>query len=171
MSPVASAPQRLVPGEVRCDFAGNCMTIKATTSEISGAYLAYEILVACGGGMPPHLHRYEDEAYLILDGTFAIGIDSQTVVAGPGTWAYGPRGVPHAFRNVGETAGRLLVIVWPGLLQEQFIAEVSAPVTTCDRSVRTGPRPPSRRELAWLAARAEKYGLDFLSLDYPSWRA
>jgi len=39
--------------------------------------------------------------------------------------AFGPRGTPHAFQNIGETPGRLLVITTPsGLVRffEEFAA-------------------------------------------------
>jgi len=34
--------------------------------------------------------------------------------------AFGPRGTPHAFQNIGETPGRLLVITTPSGLERFF---------------------------------------------------
>jgi len=39
--------------------------------------------------------------------------------------AFGPRGTPHAFQNIGETPGRLLVITTPSGL-ERFFEEFAA---------------------------------------------
>lgn len=166
MTPATSTHPQPAPGEIHCDIAGNRVTIKATMADSGGAYALYEALVARGGGMPPHLHRYEDEAIFVLDGTFALTIGAQTIAAGPGTWAFGPRGVPHAFRNIGDVPGRILVLVSPGTLQEQFIAEVGRPAAAPGNPQQTSPRPTSAQDLAWLAARAEKYGLEFLSLEH-----
>ena len=171
MTPATSLHPQPTPGERHCEIAGNRVTIKATMADSGGAYALYETLVARGGGMPPHLHRYEDEALFVLDGTFAITIGAQTIAAEPGAWMFGPRGVPHAFRNIGEAPGRLLVLVSPGTLQEQFIAEVGRPTDALDTPQQPSPRPISLQDLAWLAARAEKYGLEFLSLDHPTRRA
>src|SRR5690348_17789563 len=40
--------------------------------------------------------------------------------ASTGGFAFGPRGLPHAFQNIGETAGRLLVITTPSGLERFF---------------------------------------------------
>jgi hypothetical protein len=45
--------------------------------------------------------------------------------ASTGGMAFGPRGVPHAFQNVGDTPGRLLVITTPSGL-ERFFEEFAA---------------------------------------------
>ena len=48
-----------------------------------------------------------------------------------GGMAFGPRGIPHAFQNVGGTAGRLLVITAPSGLErffEQFAELLPGPV-------------------------------------------
>jgi hypothetical protein len=45
--------------------------------------------------------------------------------------AFGPRGMPHAFQNVGDTPGRLLVITNPSGLErffEQWAALLPGPV-------------------------------------------
>ena len=45
--------------------------------------------------------------------------------------AFGPRGIPHAFQNVGDTPGRLLVITTPSGVErffEQFAELLPGPV-------------------------------------------
>ena len=54
-----------------------------------------------------------------------------------GGMAFGPRGTPHAFQNVGETPGRLLVITTPSGL-ERFFEEFAALL----------PGPPGPQALA-----------------------
>jgi hypothetical protein len=58
-----------------------------------------------------------------------------------------PRDVPHGFRNVGSTPGRLLFVITPGGLEEYFLA-----VTKC-------PPPPNPAQLAELA---RPFGLTLL---------
>jgi quercetin dioxygenase-like cupin family protein len=160
--PAIAIPTFLSPAEGRTYLVCDRVAFRAVPSDPGAAYALYEAVVARGGGMPPHLHRYEDEAFFVLGGTFAITIGGQTVTGGRGVYAFGPRGVPHAFQNVGETPGRLLAIVSPGALQEQFLAEVGRPVGKSGTAAVARARPASQQELAWIAARAEKYGVEFL---------
>ena len=67
--------------------------------------------------------------------------------------AFGPRGTPHAFQNVGETPGRLLVITTPSGL-ERFFEEFAA--------LRPGPAGPDEAaEAAALAAVGHANWIEF----------
>jgi len=46
-------------------------------------------------GVPLHKHLYEDESFFVLSGIFEITMGGETTTGGPGTYAYGPRDVPH----------------------------------------------------------------------------
>ena len=112
---------------------------------------------APGGGTPPHIHHYEEEAFFVVEGTYAFGIGEQSVELGPGGFVFGPRDIPHSFRNVGSTPGRLLMLITPGGLFEQFTAEVGQPLAGPDF-----PAPAAPADVARLVAVAAKYGIDFL---------
>jgi hypothetical protein len=50
--------------------------------------------------------------------------------ASTGGLAFGPRGTPHCFQNIGDTPGRLLVVTTPSGLErffEQFAALLPGP--------------------------------------------
>jgi len=70
-----------------------------------------------------HLHRDSDEVAYVLSGevTFLIGDD--VTVGGPGTCAFMPRGVRHAWKSTGAETGRVLFLYTPakagGLIEEQ----------------------------------------------------
>ena len=72
-----------------------------------------------GFGPPLHVHSREDEALYVLEGQIRFRHGEDEFVAGPGTWVWGPRGVPHAFRVESESA-RALVIVTPGGFERMF---------------------------------------------------
>jgi hypothetical protein len=76
----------------------------------------------------------------------AMAIHPQQVVDGR-LCAILPRGIPHGFRNVGETPGRFLCVVTPGGLEEYFLE-----VARC-------LPPPSPAQLAGMA---KTYGLTLL---------
>jgi len=49
------------------------------------------------------------------------------VAASPGTTAVCPRNIPHTFRNVGRTPGRLLLTILPGRFGDYFLEADSVP--------------------------------------------
>ncbi|MGP6192117.1 MAG: cupin domain-containing protein, partial [Vulcanimicrobiaceae bacterium] len=54
-----------------------------------------------------------NEAYYVLEGEFEFVCGEDRVTGGPGTFVYATRGVPHRYRNVGPSTGRLLFHVHP----------------------------------------------------------
>ncbi|WOS65590.1 cupin domain-containing protein [Sinorhizobium fredii] len=66
-----------------------------------------------GFGPPLHVHHCEDEAFYVLEGKIRFLQGDTDFVAGPGTFVWGPRGVPHAFK-VEPSGARALVMVTPG---------------------------------------------------------
>ena len=56
--------------------------------------------------------------------------------ASTGGMAFGPRGTPHAFQNIGDESGRLLIVTTPSGLEgsskiSQKDCEQVLPVRTC----------------------------------------
>jgi mannose-6-phosphate isomerase-like protein (cupin superfamily) len=54
---------------------------------------------------PLHLHRLDDEAWYVLEGTLRVRVGDQLVEASAGSGVFVPRGVPHTYWN--PTAGRV----------------------------------------------------------------
>jgi quercetin dioxygenase-like cupin family protein len=55
-----------------------------------------------------HLHRDRDEVAWVLSGAIVFKIGDDVTVGGPGTCAFFPRNVPHAWKNTGSETGRVL---------------------------------------------------------------
>ena len=82
-------------------------------------------------GPPPHIHRDEDETFLVKQGRFEFWINGETIEASEGDIVYGPRDIAHTFRNIGEEDGVLQVFaVSAGF--ESFFRECSAVWQTKD---------------------------------------
>jgi quercetin dioxygenase-like cupin family protein len=129
------------------------MTLKATAETTGGSLALLENLTAPGGGPPPHVHSREDEFFFVLDGTFEIRIGEEIHTLGAGGYAYVPRGTVHNFRNIAETASRILVGFTPAGM-EGFFRESGRP------AVDDGPAPPvDDEEIARTMAAAPKYGV------------
>jgi quercetin dioxygenase-like cupin family protein len=94
---------------------------KATSAETGGAYAILVQEIPPGVGPPLHVHRHETEVFYILEGLFEVTVGGQNVAAPVGTTAVCPRDIPHTFRNVGPTPGKLLLTVIPGRFADYFI--------------------------------------------------
>jgi mannose-6-phosphate isomerase-like protein (cupin superfamily) len=70
--------------------------------------------------VPPHVHHDEDELSYVLEGTFGVRVGDDVATAGPGTYIYKPKGVPHTFWNVGPEPAKLLEIIWPAGFERFF---------------------------------------------------
>lgn len=143
------------PGEGRAVWVpgGQLLTYKVTAEQTGGAYSLFEGTVPPQYGTPPHIHHREDESFYVVEGEFEFLRDGETVRAGAGSLVYVPRGSLHAFKNVGEGRGRLLMSQTPGGLHERFFEEVGEEAT--DRTT-----PPAAKDEPDLVAVAAKYGTE-----------
>ena len=92
-------------------FLGNVLTrVKATGEQTGGAYGLIDQVVPAGFASPWHVHHAEDETFYVLEGTITFLCGETRVMGGPGTFVYGPRGVPHGFRAAVDAPARLLVL-------------------------------------------------------------
>ena len=60
-----------------------------------------------------HLHHDSDEVAWVLAGDFTFKIGDEVAAGGPGTCAFMPRNVPHAWKNTGSETGRVLFLYTP----------------------------------------------------------
>jgi mannose-6-phosphate isomerase-like protein (cupin superfamily) len=103
------------------------ITIKADTRRTNGAMTVMELLVAPGSGPATHVHLREDELWWVLEGEFRFRTGDEWLRASEGGMAFGPRGLRHAFQNVGETRGRLLIVTTPSGVERFFEQSAEEP--------------------------------------------
>jgi mannose-6-phosphate isomerase-like protein (cupin superfamily) len=60
---------------------------------------------------PPHLHRNDDEAWYVLEGTLRVRVGKEVVEAGAGSAVFVPRGTPHTYWNPGPDPDRYLLVM------------------------------------------------------------
>ena len=96
--------------------------IKLGAADTGGAMSAFELGFEPGEGPGVHVHSREHELWYVLDGEFRFLLGDTLIDLPAGGLAFGPRGTPHTFQNVGTTAGRLLVITGPAGLEDFFLA-------------------------------------------------
>jgi quercetin dioxygenase-like cupin family protein len=100
-------------------WPGSRMTIKARAEDTGGALGVVDARFYGGFGPPLHVPHNEDEALYVLEGEIRFRQGDEEIVAGPGEWVWGLRGVPHAFRVESETAPAI-VVVTPGEFERMF---------------------------------------------------
>jgi quercetin dioxygenase-like cupin family protein len=136
---------------------GDLYRFLVTGAETGGAYFAMEAIVPPGGGPPPHIHRYEDETFYVVEGDCSFLLDREWITAGVGDFVNVPRGAVHRFENQGTRAARMILTFTPAGL-EKFFEE------TLTRTLDTTVEIPDNVEAvaARYAAAAPRYGLQFL---------
>lgn len=95
------------------------------------------------GGAPRHVHTREDEYFYVIEGTIKGHIGDEAFEAGPRSFVFLPRNIPHDWDVVGEEATLLMMTVPAGL--DPFLEEYHA--------------TSSREERQAIATR---YGITFL---------
>ena len=88
-------------------FNGALGVLRATADQTEGRYTVMELLAPKGFGSPLHIHRNEDEFFVVLSGEVRVQHGEDVVEAVAGSVVYGPRDVAHAF-HVDSAEARLL---------------------------------------------------------------
>ncbi|MEJ2598612.1 MAG: cupin domain-containing protein [Anaerolineales bacterium] len=109
------------------------MTVLLSGKETNGKYAVVESITPPGGGVPLlHTHP-QQETFRVLEGSYEIygqdGDGNKYATAAPaGSMVHVPGGVPHGFRNVGNTPGKLLLTFEPAGNMEVFFEDIGIPV-------------------------------------------
>lgn len=122
LRPHVTAPRDGAPLNV----LGHMVTVKLDRAQTDGHYYVFEVLTPPGHGIPPHVHEREDEMIRVLEGEFAVRLGERSFQAPAGADIFFPRGVVHAFQNVGSGPGRTLWTVVPGGNFQQFFEQLDA---------------------------------------------
>ena len=96
------------------ESSGQVMSMKLFGRETGEGVTLFEQAVPTGSKSSWfHLHRDSDEIAWVLEGEFTFKIGDQVTTGGPGTCAFLPRNVPHAWKNSGDRPGRVLFLYTP----------------------------------------------------------
>ena len=130
---------------------GDTAVIKVDTKQTDGSLTVIEFVVGPKQGPALHKHHHEDELWFVLDGQFRFKAGDAILRASTGGMAFGPRGVPHCFENIGQETGRLLVVTTPSGLEQN--------------GHETDPRPDPRPAEAFAGRRPS----DTAAIPLPTW--
>jgi mannose-6-phosphate isomerase-like protein (cupin superfamily) len=139
MSDAPLKPYLLQAGQ---SVPGNVDGVKASVSSTAGGFTMIESHTA--GGAPWHVHSREDEYFYVVEGEITVWCGKETFNAGPRSFVFLPRGVPHAWDVKSPGKATVLMMTVPAMLDE-FLREFHA------------ARPDQRDAIA------QKYGLTFFA--------
>lgn len=136
-------------GGQQVNILGTAMLIRLHGRDTNGAVSVVETHDAPGGGPPPHIHHREDETFQILEGEYEFTVAGKTILAKQGDTLFAPRGIPHTYRYVGKTPGRLMTVITPAGF-EGFFEEIGAMT------------PQEQQNIPGVIAVGKKFGLEIL---------
>lgn len=94
----------------------------------------------------------------MLEGTYEFMVGDSVTEGRPGAFVFVPRGTPHAFRNVGTTPARMVIVNTPGGFHEGFFLDAGARVSG-QAPVFPPLTPP---DVPKLLADAARWGIEIL---------
>ena len=92
---------------------GRSFAMKLLGRETGDSIMMFEETLPPGTASLHHLHRDSDEVAWVLAGEFTFKIGDEVTIGGPGTCAFMPRDIPHAWKNTGSETGRVLFLYTP----------------------------------------------------------
>ena len=107
---------------------GRSSTLKLRNGETDESVMIFEEVAPVGTVTPMHLHHDSDEVAYVLSGEITFKIGDAVTVGGPGTCAFMPRDVAHAWKSTGAETGRVLFMYTPGRAGKLFEEMVERPV-------------------------------------------
>ena len=139
------------------------MTVLLSGKETDGKYAMVESITRPGDGVK-FLHTHpQQETFQVLEGSYEIyGRDEDgskyATPAPAGSMVHVPGGAPHGFKNVGDTAGKLLLTFEPAGNMEIFFEEIGLPVEDkANPPIQDGP--PDMEKIMQASAR---HGIRFV---------
>ena len=98
----------------------NTITVMVGGEQTDDAYSVFELSVPPNVGAGLHIDKDWDEFWHVMEGTFAFTLNGEQIELSAGGFAYGPKGIPHSFKNAGETTGKLVMLTRPSGLEKFF---------------------------------------------------
>jgi quercetin dioxygenase-like cupin family protein len=116
----SDAPQKVIivpPGEGKMSAPGEW---KIVGEQSNGALALVEIKAPSAAPYTsPHMHTREDEAWYVIDGELTFEVGGRKATAGPGTFVWAPRNIPHRYR-VSKAPARWLLMLSPAGMEPLF---------------------------------------------------
>lgn len=146
-----SVPAKIVRnGEGKSlNVIGDHQTVKLSGKDTNGQFVLIEEENEPGIAIPMHVHDNEDEVFKVLEGQMELTVGDKTTILNPGDLAFGPRGIPHTWKIVGDKKARVILSVFPAGIEHMFEELTQLPAG-----------PPDLEQVAQICG---EYGIRFIS--------
>ncbi|HUB47491.1 MAG TPA: cupin domain-containing protein [Acetobacteraceae bacterium] len=115
---------------------GRFFDLKLLRHETADSIMMFEETLPPGTASLYHLHHDSDEVAWVLAGEITFKIGDAMTTGGPGTCAFMPRNVAHAWKNTGSDTSRVLFLYTPaaaGGYIEAMADRSEGPMTAAER--------------------------------------
>jgi quercetin dioxygenase-like cupin family protein len=126
--PISSAKRSKPSLENSVHYIAHTFSFLATGEDTDNTYSLIHCYFRRGFTPPPHFHQIEDECFYMLEGEIEFRIGEKIFAAIPGDYVVAPKGIPHSFDLLSETAKALLFITPAGF--ETLFREFGEPAQT-----------------------------------------
>ena len=127
---------------------GDIQTHKLAGSDTGNQIVEWVNEVDPGVGIPPHMHRKEDEIFRVLKGEIEIMVGDKTTILNKGDIAFAPKNIVHSWRVVGTDKASMCTSALPAGIEHMFSELGNLP-----------PGPPNFEKVTEIC---EKYGVSFV---------
>jgi quercetin dioxygenase-like cupin family protein len=123
-----------------------------SAADTGGAIVMFSMEADLHGGVPPHIHKREDEIFYILSGNFMFWVGEEAMATAAGDTVFAPRDIVHSWRCTSPEGGKAIVLLSPGANFEKYIFAVAE----------AGLSPNDPASIQRMVALSEHYGIEFL---------
>src|SRR5216684_6165364 len=102
--------------------------LKLLSGETAESVMLFVETAPSGTETTFHLHRDSDEVAYVLKGEITFKIGEEVTKGGPGTCAFMPRNIAHAWKSTGAETGLVLFVYTPGRAGKLFEEMADRPV-------------------------------------------
>jgi quercetin dioxygenase-like cupin family protein len=127
---------------------GDLQTFKLTGKDTNGLFTLIEEENEPGTGIPPHVHENEDEVFKVIEGKMELTVGGKTTILNAGDLAFGPRGIAHSWKIIGDSKAKVILSVFPAGIEGMF--------------EELGTLPPGKPDFSKVAEICGRYGVKFV---------
>jgi quercetin dioxygenase-like cupin family protein len=125
-------------------YAGTLINVLVDGEQTNGRFAQIEITVRPGSEPPVHTHTREDEAFYLMEGTIRFTIGEHVFTAKKGDYVLMPKGIPHSFQVLTESAKAVLTISPAGF--ENYFRDPRTAKPAPTLALPPAPQGPPRAE-------------------------
>ena len=140
-------------------FLNTLVNIRVPNTSGADGITIMEHRAPVGDSPPLHIHRNQDEGFVVLDGEIRVNLDGREIVARKESILLAPKGIPHSYKVISPAGARFLTIT-RGPDFEGLVRFLGRPAERDELPAPSGP--PSPEQAAKLAEICAKFGIDLV---------